>query len=319
MISRRLKLSVKAKLKAYKVQEMVFSCLRSKVAYENDIKLSDIFKKNGNRDIFSCKLMSCNTDIKTRIENVVDTIIDNMDMRPIFYNGFTNIKNKRDAQGYMLWKSNTIYISFRGTSDICDIIDVVDIRPKRLMKDIAVHNGFAEQFFSLEPKITNDIKEIISSFPIERIIFTGHSMGGSIATIAAAYYASMFTKMYITCHTFGTPATGNQSFVDWFKDGVDESTRLEIEEDLVPLIPINKQFHHIPDGVRLKENGDVDNSYEVTYTTYADIISKLLRKSDLHALTVNHSCEKYLERLLSIKYVKKDDDICHLEPFNDTS
>jgi hypothetical protein len=249
--------------------------------------------------------MNCNIDIRSKIEKLVDDIIVDMDNQPIFYDGSLNKTNKRDSQGYTIWKKNTIYVTFRGTKDLNDIIDVIDIRPKKLMKDITMHTGFAEQFFSIEPSITEDMKKIIAEYPIERIIFCGHSMGGSIATIAAAYYASLFDDIHITCHTFGSPSVGNESFVNWFKGGVDESTRLEIEEDIVPRIPINKDFKHVPNGVKLKRNGNVDNRFEVQYTTYADLISKLIRKDDFAHITINHSCEKYIERLLSINYVRK--------------
>lgn len=310
MLSR--KIYINAKLKSYKVQEMVFSCLRSKVAYENPREIKDIFRKHGNRDIFSCKLMSCNIEIQKKIENVVDTIINDMhtpicdELVPKFYDGSGNKEKKRDAQGYMIWKSNTIYITFRGTKDICDVIDVMDIRPKKLLKNIMIHNGFYEQFFSIEDAITKDIKEIINLFPIERIIFSGHSMGGGVAAIAAAYYASMFKMMHITCHTFGIPLIGNNEFVKWFDEGVDECIRLEIEEDIVPFIPINSTFKHIPDGVRLKRNGSVDNMYDIESLSYADVIKRLIKKEEINELTINHSCEKYIERLLSLKNIRRD-------------
>ena len=305
MLSRQL--NITAKLKSYKVQEMVFSCLRSKIAYENPGKIRDIFKKNGDRDIFSCKLMTCNLDIQNKINTVVDTIIDDMYTEPIFYDGYINKNNKRDAQAYLLYKSNTIYISFRGTNNIGDIIDVIDFRPRTIMKDIVVHNGFYEQFFSIESQITNDIKNIIKLHNIERIIFTGHSLGACVASIAAAYYASMFKDLYITCHTFAMLRTGNDKFVDWFKSGVDECTRIEIQEDIVPLLYINKDFVHIPNGVKLKRSGSVDDKlYESDELGCVDILTTLLKKNELKGITQYHSMEIHIERLLSIKQIRKN-------------
>lgn len=300
----RTTVTCQAKLKPYKVQEMVFSCLRSKVAYEDLDRIKDVFKKNGSREIFSCKLMSCNMEIRQKIEKVVDDIIADMHNQPIFYDGSSNKTKKRDSQGFVIWKKNTIYVSFRGTKDVGDIVDVIDIRPKRLLRDIIVHTGFAEQFFSIEHVISDDIRKIIKEYPIERIVFTGHSMGGAIACIAAAYYSNMFKNIHITCHTFGSPPTGNAAFVKWFNNGVDESTRLEIEEDIVPLIPINKDFKHVPGGVKLKKDGDIEHAYEVMFTSYADILSRVIRKDDFQEVSANHSCERYIERLLAIKYVR---------------
>jgi len=306
------KFFIEAKLKPYKIQEMVFSCLRSKVAYENPNEIRGIFKKNGNRNIFSCNLMTCNPEVHKRVDNVVDQIILDMhspkadELVPRFYDGNSNKNKKRDSQGYMIWKSNTIYVTFRGTKDICDVMDAVDIRPKKIMKDIYVHTGFFEQFFSIEPKITEDLKDVIHSFPIERIIFSGHSMGGGMAAIASAYYASMFKSIHITCHTFGIPIIGNNQFIKWFEDGVDECIRLEIEEDIIPLIPVNVSFKHIPGGIRLNKKGGVDNLYEIDALNYAEFINKIIKKDELRDITLNHSCEKYIERLMSLKHVRKD-------------
>ncbi len=298
------------KLKPYKVQELLFSLFRSKIAYENETHIKNIIAKK-DLNVFSQNLMSCNKDIRSRMEKLVNSIVDDMkDSQPIFYDGTHNTNNKRDSQGYLIWKNNTIYISFRGTYDFNDICDVINIRPKKFIKNAYVHSGFADQFMAIEHKITHDIKTLAKDYPIERLVFTGHSMGGSIASIAAAYYGSLFDNLYITCHTFGTPLTGNSEFVNWFINSVDECTRLELEHDIVPLIPINKDFKHIPNGVRLKEKGIIENCYEVIPVSYLDIILKLCKnkKNEIDHILFNHSCEQYTENLLSIKHVKNENE-----------
>ena len=305
MISQRYPVS--PKLKSYKVQELLFSCLRSKVCYEDDKFVKEVFRKK-DLNIFSPRLMNRNDEIRKKVQNLVNSVADDMHIsEPIYYDGLTNKSNKRDSQGFLIWKKNTIYISFRGTRDFHDIIDVIDIRPKKLLKDVMVHSGFAEQFFSLQPQITKDIKNLLKSYPIERLVFTGHSMGGSIAAIAAAYYGCLFEDLYITCHTFGTPLTGNDSFIEWYKTFVDESTRLELESDIVPLIPINKDFKHIPNGVKLKKSGSVESLYEVIPKSYAEIVGNIIKnkRNEIDDIMFNHSCEQYVEHLLTIKHVRK--------------
>ena len=302
------------KLKPYKVQELLFSLFRSKIAYENETHIKSIIAKK-DLNVFSPLLMSCNRDITNKMDKLVNDIVDDMkDATPIFYDGLQNDENIHDSQGYLIWKKNTIYVSFRGTNNLHDIFDVISIRPKKLMKDAYVHSGFAEQFMSIEHKITQDIKSIASSYPIERLVFTGHSMGGSIATIASVYYAHMFDNLYITCHTFGTPFTGNNEFIKLFTNNVEECTRIELELDIVPMIPINKDFKHIPNGVKLKKNGIIDNCYEVIPLSYFDIISKLCKKrqEEITNILFNHSCEQYTVNLLSIKHVRSEDSLLKL-------
>lgn len=280
------------RLKPYKVQELVFSCLRSRVAYDTPAKISSVFRKDGNRDILNCKLMNCNLNIRTKVDVTVNQIVDDMRAQPFFY----------DELGFMIWKSNTLYITFRGTKDPKDITKIVNIRPRQFIKDVYLHAGFLDLFLSIEPQLTANIRDIVNSYPIERLVFSGHSMGGSIATLAAAYYGSIFEHIFMTCHTFGSPVIGNLGFVQWYSDHVDESTRLEIEEDLVPLIPVNLNFHHVPHGAKLKKNEQVEYDYPDTFTNYTEIITRLFNTQSIY---VNHSCEKYLERLIALKQIRR--------------
>ena len=172
------------------------------------------------------------------------------------------------------------------------------------MSDIYVHTGFAQQFMSIEASLTVDIKDIMSSHPIERIVFAGHSMGGAIAIIAAAYYGNLFSTTHITCHTFGCPYVGNKAFVKWYAHNVDESIRLEIEEDLVPMIRIN-DFRHIPGGVRLKRAGEVESDYHVKYMSYGDILRALVDNGNVMDFFEHHTCDQHIYRLLSLETVRK--------------
>jgi hypothetical protein len=157
--------------------------------------------------------------------------------------------------------------------------------------------------------LTSHIRDIVAEYPIERIVFAGHSMGGSLATLASAYYGSIFEYIFITCHTFGSPVIGNDGFVQWFSENVDESTRLEIEEDIVPVIPVNQLFKHVPHGAKLKKNEVVEYDYPDKFMSYAEIIARIFNKKEVY---LNHSCEKYLERLIALKQIRS----CNFDPFN---
>lgn len=246
----------------YKVHDLVFSCMRSRISYESPEKIKKIYKDR------------INSVIQHKIDPILNTIIDT----PIFYDGNNNKNKQRDSQGYAIWKENTVYFSFRGTSEMKDITDVIDIRGKNLGNNIIVHTGFYEQFMAIENEITLDCINLFESYPIERIIFAGHSMGGSIATIASLFYARKFNNKHVTCHTFGSPKTGNIGFVEAFKQHVEESKRVEVEEDIVPSLPMTVLFKHVPDRILLKAKDK-------------NLFNKIKKAAD------NHSCENYIERL----------------------
>ena len=82
---------------------------------------------------------------------------------------------------------------------------------------IHVHRGFNKQFRSAWDEIKTEIQlrsESIDSF--EEILITGHSLGGSLATLCAKETAEFATKLNkninVEVITFGAPRVGDSSF-----------------------------------------------------------------------------------------------------------
>ncbi|KAJ4460402.1 hypothetical protein PAPYR_3432 [Paratrimastix pyriformis] len=79
------------------------------------------------------------------------------------------------------------------------------------------HSGFysvADQF---------DKKDILELLPVCRVIFTGHSLGGAVAAIAAVLMLAhpSFPRDCVSrfgCITFGAPAFGDQSVATWVRE-----------------------------------------------------------------------------------------------------
>jgi hypothetical protein len=236
-------------------------------------------------------------------------MVDKASHGPIFYDGLKSNKNKRDAQGYIIWDKETIYVSYRGTCDPMDILDNIDIRQKTLFKNIKVHSGFYEQFDSIEPFITSDIKNISKEYPsIKQLVFTGHSLGGSVTSIASPYYGQMFKDRFkIVSHTLGSAPCGNIDFVNWFNSNVDENVRLETEGDIVPYIQIHDDFYHVPNGILIKKDGTLVDQYEIKPYNYFKLASMLINKKTWEQINLDHSCEAYISRLFAL-----DEMISHI-------
>jgi hypothetical protein len=302
----RSRFVITPKLKPYRVQELLFSCLRSKVAYDSGEKIKGYFTKDGDKNVMEYHLIQkYNDDIRVKVDKLITDVIADMHRPPTFYDGMLNVINARDAQGFMLWKKNTIYVTFRGLHDTYDIIDALNLRPKSFKRDMKVHAGFLDQFFAIEPQLSADIADIMKYYPIERLVFAGHSMAGAMAAIAAVHYGNMYKTKHITCHTLGTPMFGNMSFVEHFAEIVDECIRLELEEDIVPTLPINNRFVHLPNGVKLKADGTIENHYHDKLLTYAEVVNRFL-KHKYSSFERDHTCERYIERLMSLNHVRKD-------------
>jgi predicted lipase len=148
------------------------------------------------------------------------------------------ITSKDDAQVYF-WKiDDTVYVTFRGTSSIKDATVDLNLSRIRIKDKIKVHEGFYTQFKSVEIEIT---KRLVREHTAKRIVFAGHSLGGALAQIAAAYYGEIFDYSCVVCHTFGSPRVGNKYFVEWFSKHVDENVRVMNRNDPVPMMPT---FHY---------------------------------------------------------------------------
>jgi triacylglycerol lipase len=75
-----------------------------------------------------------------------------------------------------------------------------------------------------------------------RLLITGHSLGGNLATVYASYLWQQFKKesrnnSYINVITFAAPAAGNEAFAADFNKKFPASLRIENENDIVPKFP----------------------------------------------------------------------------------
>lgn len=265
------------------VNNIMFSCLRSLLAYEKPQFMTKYFMEQ--------KLYKY-----LKGENIKELV--DIRMNPIFYNGPQIRKNRSDVQGYMIYSKKTLYITFRGSNDIQDLLACLDIRTENLGKNICIHKGYYRQFKAIEPDITSDILRISNSFEIDKIVFSGHSLGGALATIAAPYYNNIFSgSKYIACHTFGSTSVGNENFVNWFNENVNENYRVECEYDIIPLLPIHK---HVPNNIFLSE--DFVSNEEYYIKNYLDLYKFV---NNTKCININnivdlHSCKRYLDILYII-------------------
>jgi hypothetical protein len=213
-----------------------------------------------------------------------------------FYEG-----RKHDAQGFLFYDKQRIYVTYRGTMDLMDTKDIIDIRHQSIFShNIKVHKGFHSQFFAIEEDITSDIKDIIKSYPVKELVFAGHSMGGSCAVISSPYYATLLKNKYsIKTFTFGTVSIGNKDFVKWFTDNVNEHYRIENKNDLIPYIPVHQSFCHIPNGIIIDDNGNITQRSETLTLSYKDLLFTLINeKENITKFHIDHSCDKYQSNLM---------------------
>lgn len=132
------------------------------------------------------------------------------------------------------WHDRRIFV-FCGTNDMRDWLTNIDVAKAAFFYNSGrVHCGFMADY-KLVRKSLHDYYTGGS-----QLIFTGHSLGGALATLAARD-AGRFASVY----TFGQPRVGDKIFASQYKMLISEHFRVVHNNDIVARIPSAWRFHHV--------------------------------------------------------------------------
>ena len=133
-------------------------------------------------------------------------------------------------------------LAFRGTENLRDWLTNISIGPKDLEGGGQVHDGFMQGLNSVWPRIDEELRGLRCP-----VYFTGHSLGGALATIAAA------RRPPRALYTFGSPRVGNAEFVARLSCPV---FRLVHGTDLVTEVPTEEPLRYRHAGDRIHIAGE---------------------------------------------------------------
>lgn len=110
-----------------------------------------------------------------------------------------------------------------------------------------VHHGFITQYKHARQNLVARLSNMLmqnkqaeskgNPKPYETIILTGHSLGGAIATAAAADMSVVFPELNFLLISVAAPRVGNAAFNTAFEDAVSRSVRIVNQKDPAPLYP----------------------------------------------------------------------------------
>jgi hypothetical protein len=128
-------------------------------------------------------------------------------------------------------------LSFRGTDkdDSTDLMDDINFRPQHWQGGGNVHSGFDQALQQIWP----DVKAALEEFNQYEFLFTGHSLGAAMATLASALQTPK------ALYTIGSPRVGDQTFADELR-ALDNHRYVDCCDIVPQLPPESFGYAHIP-------------------------------------------------------------------------
>uniref|UniRef100_A0AC34GVK0 Fungal lipase-like domain-containing protein n=1 Tax=Panagrolaimus sp. ES5 TaxID=591445 RepID=A0AC34GVK0_9BILA len=163
--------------------------------------------------------------------------------------------NDTCSGGYIAINSFTkeIIIAFRGTSNFEQLLSQ-GWNSNEMVAFISggkVSKSFFDGFNGIwmNRGMRNDFYALKNRFPDYLFIFVGHSIGGAMASLAAATVISsgVFTVDKISLFTFGQPRTGDKTFANAYNALEIQTSRIVHNRDIIPHLPsLNNSiyYHH---------------------------------------------------------------------------
>lgn len=165
--------------------------------------------------------------------------------------------DKNDTQAYLYGDGDVVVLAFRGTQPT-DLRDwMTDTDAKLVPGGHPVYRGLVHQGFeNALDDVWGDILVAMIPHAEKRLFVTGHSLGGALATLAAARFATLGHKVS-GLYTFGSPRVGDPAFCAAFDALGLPAYRYVNDLDVVPRVPtrlmgyshIGKLMYFGPDGM----------------------------------------------------------------------
>lgn len=142
-------------------------------------------------------------------------------------------------------------VAFRGTKGALDWFSNLNVLERRTSYG-SVHDGFYRAFHLVRSRLEMLLEPLAET---RKLVLTGHSLGGALATIAAAEWAHKYPIASV--YTFGQPRVGFASFRAYMTEHFDgKFFRFVNADDIVPRVP--PKYVHVGRLVRFNSAGTVE-------------------------------------------------------------
>ncbi|KAJ9079049.1 hypothetical protein DSO57_1000683 [Entomophthora muscae] len=153
-----------------------------------------------------------------------------------------------------------IVVSFRGAESIWQILSLAATEAANYEvgdnSQAKVHLKTKEYLDTIIDSLKSDLKDLNQRYPDFVIVFTGHSMGGGLATLAAPvlFHELRLHPEQMLLITYGQPRVGSPEFAKYLRSLGFPHLRVVNEKDWTPRYAIFGGFVHIGNEINI-QNG----------------------------------------------------------------
>jgi Lipase (class 3) len=129
------------------------------------------------------------------------------------------------------------------------------------------HLGFNRAWDHIKPQVVAWLKKAVDEGRVKEIVFTGHSLGGAMAQIAARDLSGEFPVSHVL--SFGSACIGGRGMLERFKHAAavggqlnDKTRHFTYSGDVMPRIPPIMIFSHVGKRFRLWNSGRLEEGTE---------------------------------------------------------
>lgn len=149
---------------------------------------------------------------------------------------YVRLQGAYDGQAILHDDGRQLTIAFRGTESVTDWIrNILRYRTAcPYISGATVHAGFLSQYIGLQKQVMDHVRRSRAT----RIVVTGHSLGGALATLCAVELATQFMDKMLSCYVFASPRVGDRRFVEAAEKLANLTIlRIHVQKDLVTNLP----------------------------------------------------------------------------------
>ena len=159
----------------------------------------------------------------------------------------------RSSQACVVVHEDFICAAFRGTNELADWRDNVQVGKVKGPFG-RVHRGFQSALMDVWPAM----RARLANYPQRPLWLTGHSLGGAMATLAAAQLADA-DESFIGVYTFGSPRCGGKKFSRVYEiEAGARSHRVHNNSDIVTRFPTRQMnYRHVGRLAYITESGEI--------------------------------------------------------------